>query len=149
MSALAGILNLDGAPVDRNLLDVVARRLARHGPDGGGNTQTAGMGMVFRAYHTDAEARRERQPLVSTAGRILAWDGRLDNRAVLISQLRDHADHASTDVEIVMASHFRWGTDFVSHLIGDFALSLWEPATRTLLLARDPFGTRPLYYHAK
>ncbi|HET8782845.1 MAG TPA: asparagine synthase-related protein, partial [Pyrinomonadaceae bacterium] len=97
MSALAGILNLNGAPVDR---------------------------------------------------RALAWDGRLDNRHELISQLRDSVDNASTDIDTVMASYLRWGIDFLPHLIGDFALSLWEPATRTLILARDAFGTRPIYYHA-
>jgi asparagine synthase (glutamine-hydrolysing) len=100
MSALAGILNLNGAPVDRRVLD-----------------------------HN------------------LAWDGRLDNRHELIPQLRDSVDHSSTDVDIVMASYLRWEIDFLPHLIGDFALSLWEPATRTLILARDAFGTRPIYYH--
>lgn len=97
MSTLAGILNLNGAPVDR---------------------------------------------------RVLEWDGRLDNRTELISQLRDSVDHSSTDIDIVMASYLRWGIDFLPHLIGDFALSLWEPSTRTLILARDAFGTRPIYYHA-
>jgi asparagine synthase (glutamine-hydrolysing) len=104
--------------------------------------------MVFRACHADREAKRERQPFVSAAGHILAWDGRLDNRAELISQLRDGVDHMSTDVEIVMQSYFRWGIDFLTQLLGDFALSLWDPATRTLLLARDAFGTRPIYYEA-
>lgn len=146
MSVLAGILNLNGAPVDRRLLDAFGCRLANYGPDGGAHKQTDTIGMVFRAQHTDRESRLERQPLVSTAGHMLAWDGRLDNRPELISQLRDYVAHSSTDVEIVMAAHLRWGTDFLTHLIGDFALSLWAPATRTLLLARDAFGTRPIYY---
>lgn len=102
--------------------------------------------MVFRAFHTDRESKLERQPLVTTAGHMLAWDGRLDNRTELISQLRDYLDRHATDVEIVTASYLRWGIDFLSRLIGDFAISLWEPATGTLLLARDAFGTRPLYY---
>ena len=148
MSALAGILNLNGAPVDGRLLDEFGRRLANQGPDGGDRKRTDTIGMVFRAHHTDRESRREQQPLISTAGDILAWDGRLDNRSELIGQLCGDVDHASTDVEIVIASHRRWGTDFVAHLIGDFALSLWQPSTRTLILARDPFGTRPIYYHA-
>jgi asparagine synthase (glutamine-hydrolysing) len=147
MSALAGILNLNGAPVDRRLLEAFGRSLANQGPDGGGQRQTGTVGMVFRANHVDRESKLERQPLVSTAGHILAWDGRLDNRADLIAQLRDFVDLSATDVEIVMASYLKWRTDFVSRLLGDFALSLWEPQTRTLLLARDAFGTRPIYYH--
>lgn len=148
MSALAGILNVDGAPVDPTVLDGLARSLAHHGPDGGGHKRTENLGMVFRALHTDRESRREIQPFITARGHILAWDGRLDNRAELISQLRDYVDQSSTDVEIVMASRLRWGTELLTHLIGDFALVLWEPDSRTLLLARDAFGTRPLYYHA-
>jgi len=148
MSALAGILNLNGVPVDRRLLEAFGRRLANQGPDSGGQKQTGTVGMVFRANYVDQESKRERQPLVSTAGHILACDGRLDNRAELIAQLRQYVDHSATDVEIVMASHLKWGTNFVARLIGDFALSLWDPQTCTLLLARDAFGTRPIYYHA-
>ena len=148
MSAFAGIVNVDGAPVDRRLLEDFGRRLTNHGPDGGGYKQTGSVGIVFRAYHTDRESKLERQPLVSATGHILAWDGRLDNRAELISQLPDYIDQSSTDVEIVMASRLTWGAEFLTHLIGDFALSLWDPRDRMLLLARDPFGTRPIYYHA-
>jgi len=144
MSALAGILNRNGAPVDRSLLEAFGRGLTKHGPDDGGYAQAGSIGMVFRALWTDRESRLERQPLVSAAGHMLAWDGRLDNRHELIAQLRLH--NSSTDGDIVFASYMGWGEQFVSHLIGDFALSLWEPATRTLLLARDAFGTRPLYY---
>lgn len=76
----------------------------------------------------------------------LAWDGRLDNRHDLLS--RGDIDRCATDTEIVMASYVRSGPEFLSQLVGDFALSLWEPATRTLILARDAFGTRPIYYVA-
>jgi len=124
MSALAGILNLNGAPVDPRLLAEFGRRLANQGPDGGGQRQTGTIGIVFRANPADRESKLARQPLVSSAGHILAWDGRLDNRSALIAQLRDYVDHSATDVEIVMASYSKWRTDFVARLIGDFALSL-------------------------
>lgn len=146
MSALAGILNFNGAPVDRKVLEAFGRRLANHGPDGGGQKQAATVGMVFRAFHTDRESRLEKQPLVTTAGHMLVWDGRLDNRPELLSQLRDHFDGCPTDAEIVTASYLHWGIDFLSRLIGDFAFSLWDQRTRTLLLVRDAFGTRPVYY---
>src|SRR5688500_16600512 len=146
MSALAGIFNRNGEPVNRTLLESLGRRLAGHGPDGGGSKETASVGMVFRAFHTDRESRLEIQPLVSKAGHLLSWDGRLDNRHELISQLRDSISRSATDLEIVMASYSTWGPDFLSHLVGDFALSLWDPFTRALLLARDAFGTRPIYY---
>jgi asparagine synthase (glutamine-hydrolysing) len=104
--------------------------------------------MVYRAFHTNRESRLEKQPLVSREEHILAWDGRLDNREEMISLLRQELDGDRTDVAIAMAAYLKFGSDFLPRLIGDFALSLWEPRTRTLLLARDAVGPRPLYYHA-
>src|SRR6185369_6416038 len=48
---------------------------------------------------------------------------------------------------IVMAAYEKWGTAFPQRIIGDFAFSLWDPASRTLLLARDPVGARLLFYY--
>ena len=81
---------------------------------------------------------------------MMVWDGRLDNRDELIPSLRQHLQHETAciaDASIVMAAYLRWGLDFLLRLIGDFALTLWEPRTRTLVLARDPFGVRSLFYH--
>jgi len=103
---------------------------------------------VYRAFHTNRESRLEKQPLVSREGHILAWDGRLDNREEMISLLRQELNGDRTDVAIAMAAYRKFGIDFLPRLIGDFALALWEPRARTLLLARDAVGPRPLYYHA-
>lgn len=89
----------------------------------------------------------ERRPRVSYEGHPLAWDGRLDNRDELLAALRDELRGQRTDAAIVMAAYRKWGADFLPHLIGDFALALWDPLSRALLLARDPFGVRTLYYH--
>jgi asparagine synthase (glutamine-hydrolysing) len=78
---------------------------------------------------------------------LLAWDGRLDNREELIPLLRGDLNGDQTDLAIVMAAYLKLGIDFLPSLIGDFALSLWDPISQTLLLARDAIGPRPLYYH--
>ena len=52
----------------------------------------------------------------------------------------------STDLEIVAAAYERWGTDAFASLIGDWALSIWNPKDRSLILAKDFVGTRHLYY---
>jgi asparagine synthase (glutamine-hydrolysing) len=70
----------------------------------------------------------------------------LDNRAELIGDLRDVLSFDSTDVAIVSAAYERWGIDFLSRLIGDWALSIWNPFSRSLTLAKDPVGIRHLYY---
>lgn len=78
---------------------------------------------------------------------VLHWDGRLDNRAGLLPQLRDLLDGESSDVAIVRAAYERWGTDGLVHLIGDWSLIIRD--NRTTVLASDFAGVRPLYYHAQ
>jgi asparagine synthase (glutamine-hydrolysing) len=147
MSALGGIYYFGNRPVDRDFLVSLGNKLSSHGPDGGSEVVSGSIGMVYRAFHTNRESRLEKQPLVSREGHILAWDGRLDNREELISLLRHKLDGTQTDVVIAMAAYLKFGMDFLPRLIGDFALALWDAHTRTLLLARDAVGPRPLYYH--
>ncbi len=147
MSALGGIINFDGKPVDERTLITMGNGLASNGPDGGGQYLNGPIGVVYRAFWTNKESRQEQQPLVTEAGQILAWDGRLDNRAELIAGLRDELFDRQSDVDLVMAAYRKWGLGFVSKLLGDFALSLWEQKTRSLILARDHAGPRPLFYY--
>jgi asparagine synthase (glutamine-hydrolysing) len=135
--------------------------------------------MVYLPFQSTPESARERQPLVSSGGQVLAWDGRLDNRGELLVQLRQELDQelmsspkafdalrtyrldpaavmterqanfggSPTDAAIVLAGYRKWGLSLLSLLIGDFTVVLWDPVDRTLLLARDAFGTRRLFYH--
>ncbi len=147
MSAIGGIYNFDGEPVSRDFLLNMGCALAARGPDGGSEVKLGAVGMVYRAFHTTRESRLETQPLVSSNGhRVLCWGGRLDNREELRSLLGNDIRGDVTDADIVMASYRKWGTSFPSQIVGDFALSLWDRSSRTLLLARDHAGVRPLFY---
>lgn len=147
MSAIGGIYSFEGDLVDETALVELDQGLASLGPDGGGYLKSGAVGMVARAFHTTKESRHEIQPLRSFTGQILCWDGRLDNREEMISILRDELHGDFTDAGIVMAAYLKWGIDFLPRLIADFALSLWDPAHRSLILARDVIGARDLYYH--
>ena len=105
-----------------------------------------GVSILYRAFHTTKESRRETQPHISASGAVITWDGRLDNRAEFIHLLSDSLSIDSPDVSIVAAAYERWGTDCFAKLIGDWALSIWNPSERSLILAKDPIGTRHLYY---
>ena len=147
MSAIGGIYSFDGGILDEAMLAALGRGLASHGPDGGGYIKAGAIAMVYRAFHTTKESRQEIQPLVSANGQVLCWDGRLDNREDLISVLRDQLRGDFTDAGIVMAAYLKWGIDFLPKIIADFALSLWDPLSGSLILARDVIGSRDLYYH--
>lgn len=146
MSVQFGRWNLDGKPVDREYLEKAKASTASYGPDGAGAYSKSNISILYHAFHTTQESRRETQPYATPSGAILTWDGRLDNRTDLIRQLRDVVTGAFTDVAIVAAAYEYWGSDCFAMLIGDWALSLWNPHTRSLILAKDPIGTRHLYY---
>ena len=151
MSALGGIFNFGNnpPPVDRAMLTALGNRLSVRGPDGGDDACNAHVGMTYLAYHTTHESQFEVQPVVSSDGHMLTWDGRLDNRDDLIIELftGPRGERIITDAELVLAAYSRWGRKCFARLVGDFGLALWDPHLRTLLLVRDVLGTRPINYY--
>jgi asparagine synthase (glutamine-hydrolysing) len=146
VSVQFGRWNFDGRPTDTEYLAKAGEMIVPYGPDGGGAYIKDGAGILFRAFHTTKESRTEAQPHITHSSVVITWDGRLDNRAEIIRELRDILTTASTDVSIVAAAYERWGTGCFAKLIGDWALSIWNPRDRSLILAKDPIGTRHLYY---
>jgi asparagine synthase (glutamine-hydrolysing) len=149
MSVQAGIWKFDGQPVEPALLDKLGNQAAEFGPDGETIYVDRNIGMLYRPFHTTAESRLERQPHAFGNGKIITWDGRLDNRDELISQIVAPLDTGSTDVAIVAAAFEQWGYDCFAKLVGDWALAVWDANDRKLILARDYIGIRHLFYHPR
>jgi asparagine synthase (glutamine-hydrolysing) len=141
-----GKCNFDGKPVGPHDLDKVREMLAPYGPDGERCIRKGNVGILYRAFHTTKESRRETQPHVSRSGVVITWDGRLDNRERLIAKLAGQLPSDSSDSEIIAAAYERWGTGVIAELIGDWALSVWNPEDQSVILAKDFVGTRHLYY---
>jgi asparagine synthase (glutamine-hydrolysing) len=146
MSVQFGRWNFDGKPVDRDYLEKAKGSIAPYGPDNTGSYSKSNINILYHAFHTTKESRHETQPHITESGAVVTWDGRLDNRAELIRSLRDVLTISSTDVSIVAEAYKKWGKDCFAKLIGDWALSIWDANTRSLILAKDPVGTRHLYY---
>ena len=146
MSVQFGRWNFEGQPPAPNYIDKVSATLAPYGPDSNESYSKGGINILYRAFHTTKESRREKQPHISSSGAVITWDGRLDNRVDLISELRDTLTVNSTDVAIVAAAYEKWGANCFAKLVGDWALSIWNPRERSVLLAKDPIGTKHLYY---
>ncbi|HEX6648597.1 MAG TPA: hypothetical protein VF075_03635, partial [Pyrinomonadaceae bacterium] len=152
MSAFGGIVNFgnDPRPIDKSLLVNLGRHLDRFGPDGGSEVTASRVGMSYRAFCTTWESRFESQPLLTSHGHMLAWNGRLDNRSELLRQLRNNLPNGPdtvTDLDIVLAAYLKWGEDCFVRLLGDFCLSLWDEGLQLLYLARDVVGVRTLYFN--
>jgi asparagine synthase (glutamine-hydrolysing) len=146
MSVQFGRWNLDGKPIDPDYLEAVNSALSPYGPDGNGSHACKDIAILYHAFHTTKESHKEVQPHTCASGAVITWDGRLDNRGDLISEIRDSLGVDSTDLEIVAAAYKKFGSKCLGKLIGDWALSIWNPIEHSLLLAKDPIGTRHLYY---
>jgi asparagine synthase (glutamine-hydrolysing) len=146
MSAQAGVFYTDRRPIPPEVAQRIDAALADFGPDGGGSRLEPGLLMLSRALHITPEDEREEQPLVSPAGRVLTWDGRLDNRDDLLLQFHRELGVEATDGALALAAFERWGVDGFARLIGDWSLALWDAPERRLVLASDYMGVRPLYY---
>lgn len=146
MSVQFGRWNFDGQPVDPEYLTKVNELLSPYAPDSCSSHSAPGSAILYHAFYTTKESRRERQPHISSSGVLITWDGRLDNRSQLIRELDDRLTASSTDIEIVAAAYDEWGERSFAKLIGDWALAIWNSAARCLILAKDPIGTRHLYY---
>jgi asparagine synthase (glutamine-hydrolysing) len=146
MSAQFGQWNFNGKPIDPEYLAGARAMIAPYGPDGAGTFSENGTAMVYAALRTTKESRKERQPHLSAAGDVLVWDGRLDSRESLIEALGHRPERDSADTDIVAQAWDRWGIECFPRLIGDWALAIWQPKLQSLILAKDPIGTRHLYY---
>lgn len=146
MSVQFGRWNFEGQQPALDYLGRVSATLAPYGPDSNESYAQGGVKILYRAFHTTKESRRESQPHISPSGAVITWDGRLDNRSDLIRDLRDGVAVNPTDVAIVAAAYEQWGANCFAKLIGDWALSIWNPNNRSLLLAKDFIGTHHLYY---
>ena len=149
MCGVCGILNFDGAPVSRAVLKAMTDAIAHRGPDGEGQFAEAGAGLGHRRLAiidlTDAAS----QPMKTRDGRyVISYNGEVYNFRELRTQLEaaGHTFVSRSDTEVVLAAIAEWGVDALNRFNGMFALALWDRKTRELLLARDRYGIKPLYY---
>src|SRR5436305_97940 len=131
LSGIAGIVQLDGAPVDRGLVHQMAAALAFRGPDGQHVWTGASVGFAHTLLKTTFEAEHEQQP-ASLDGQVwITADARIDAREDLARELGlPPTALARPDCELILHAYARWGESCVEHLLGDFAFAIWDGRTR-------------------
>jgi asparagine synthase (glutamine-hydrolysing) len=145
MSAIAGLIHFDGAPIDPVTIRRMAARLRLRAPDRVSSWIGESVAFFHATVAVTPGSETERQPLRGEqSGLVVTFDGRLDNRDEIIEQLT--LDRGCTDAAVVLAAAETWGDDAASRLLGDFAVAAWNPRTRRLMCARDISGVRALHY---
>ena len=152
MCGIAGVLGAGAR--DPGLLTRMAAPIAHRGPDDKGfwSDAEAGIGLVHRRLAIIDLSPAGHQPMASNNGRWrLSYNGEVYNYAALRTELEQTrgaiAWRGHSDTEVLMEAIATWGLEAtLSKSVGMFALALWDRLERTLSLARDRFGEKPLYY---
>ena len=149
MCGICGVIRLDGGAVDARALVAMNGRLRHRGPDGAGVFVEGAVGCAMRRLKIIDIAGSD-QPLRNEDGAIqLVFNGEIYNYRELRRGLltRGHRFHSEGDGETIAHLYEESGAACVEKLRGMFALALWDGREKRLMLARDRFGQKPLYYY--
>jgi asparagine synthase (glutamine-hydrolysing) len=149
LSGIVGIVNLDGAPVDRDLLWRMTNFMKFRGPDQQRTWVGGHVGFGHTLLKTTFESEHENQPFTLDGRTWIVADARVDAQAELIAKLNANGEDVKQgvpDVELLLRSYRVWGDDCVEHLLGDFAFATWDGLRHRLFCARDHLGVKPFFY---
>jgi asparagine synthase (glutamine-hydrolysing) len=154
MCGIAGLLIPGGAPEEMLLrrARAMARAIAHRGPDGEGvwADASAGIALGHRRLAIIDLSDTGRQPMHDASGRyVISYNGEVYNHAEIRQRLQALGERfrGSSDTEVLLALIAREGLAAALEAAnGMFALALWDRDSRTLTLARDRFGQKPLAY---
>jgi len=148
MCGIAGVVSLDGRPVDPREVGSMCSVMVHRGPDDEGHYVGRGAALGMRRLSI-IDPARGRQPLCNEAGTIWAvCNGEIYNFKELRDELerRGHSFVSGSDSETIVHLYEEHGRRCVERMRGMFAMALWDEGRRELLLARDRVGIKPLYY---
>jgi asparagine synthase (glutamine-hydrolysing) len=150
MCGIAGIVNLRHGlpPPEHDRLAAMLGMLAHRGPDEFGMYRDARAGLAH-ARLSIIDLSTGQQPLTNETSDVwLVFNGEIYNYLELRAELlaRGHAFRTQSDTEVIVHAYEEWGPDAFSRFNGQWAVVLWDAAAESLVLARDPFGVRPLFF---
>jgi asparagine synthase (glutamine-hydrolysing) len=150
MCGICGFLSLNG---DYNVTEDILRQMTsaqRHrGPDDEGYLCEAGVGLGFRRLAILDLTPAGHQPMSNEDGTVwLVFNGEIYNFQDLVPTLEQagHRFRSRSDSEVIIHAYEQWGTECLQRFVGMFAFAIWDSRKRTIFLARDRMGEKPLYY---
>ena len=153
MCAVAGIFayHYAATPVDRDELRAIRDHMAARGPDGKGEwySDNNRVALGHRRLSIIDLSDRAAQPMASADGQlVIGFNGEIYNYRELKEDLeaRGRVFRTDSDTEVLLQLYAEKGEAMLHDLRGMFAFALWDARKQALLLARDPYGIKPLYY---
>lgn len=149
MCGICGTLNFrPDQPAERGVLEEMNRQIIHRGPDEAGFFLSGNIGMAMRRLSI-IDVQSGHQPVTNEDDSIsLVFNGEIYNHRELRQRLeqRGHRYRSHSDTETIVHLYEEYGQDCVTHLRGMFAFAIWDSRRRTLFIARDRMGIKPLYF---
>jgi len=148
MCGISGFLYFDARPIDRQLAVRMSDAQKHRGPDESGVHIGSNIALAHRRLSI-IDLSTGKQPLSNENGTIwISFNGEIYNFGDLNRQLAaGHQFRTKSDTETIVHLYEQYPQEFVSMLRGMFAFALWDEPQKTLILARDRVGKKPLYYY--
>jgi len=148
MCGIAGVIRRDGGPVEQSVLERMSCALQHRGPDGDGVWVHGNVGFAHRRLSIIDLTEAASQPMVGPDGSVLVYNGAIYNFRELRAELEQqgYRFHSTGDTEVLLHALRCWGLSALNRLNGMFAFAWWDAQARTVTLARDRYGIKPLYY---
>jgi asparagine synthase (glutamine-hydrolysing) len=152
MCGICGQFNYERmAPVSLRDVQAMARSIVHRGPDDEGYYVNGPIGLGFRRLSIiDLEGGHQPMSDADETVRVV-FNGEIYNFPELRRELESfgHVFRTRCDTEVIVLGYKQWGDDVFNHLNGMFGVAIWDERKRRLVIARDPFGIKPIYYRIR
>lgn len=149
MCGICGQYNFGSSrPVERSDIELMTRSISHRGPDDDGDYIAGPLGLGFRRLSI-IDLAGGHQPMSDAEQSLwVVFNGEIYNFLDLRRELEGHGHvfRTNSDTEVIIHGYKQWGDDVLNRLNGMFGLAIWDVRKRRLVLARDPFGIKLLYY---
>ena len=155
MCGISGIYNYCNQTIDsKKIIEKIIKLQHNRGPDDSGTwiSECNKVNFGHNRLSIIDLTKNAKQPFISNDKKIaLTYNGEIYNFKEIKSELikKKVFFRSNSDTEVIVEAYKYWGIDFINRLRGMFAFALWDDAKKELVLARDPFGIKPLYYAKK
>jgi asparagine synthase (glutamine-hydrolysing) len=149
MCGITGYINCNGHPAELKTLQAMTEAIIHRGPDGHGHWCEKNIAIGHRRLAIIDLSPAGHQPMISADYRyILSYNGEVYNYKELRQELQEMGCwfRSQSDTEVILYALVLWGVKALDSFNGMFALALWDRKEQNLLLARDRYGIKPLYY---
>ena len=150
MCGIAGIIRKkEKIPITQEMLQKMSSLIKHRGPDDHGTYLDLNnrFGFVHRRLSIVDLSQNGHQPMKSSNGNWIVYNGELYNYKELANQLSLKKNESSSDTAVILAAYNTWGKDCVKRFRGMFSFVIWDNQNNYFFCARDHFGIKPFYYY--